>query len=354
MNQEQENKIALTEYAHGAGCGCKIAPSVLQEILKTSTTLPFYDKLLVGNDSNDDAAVYQLNDEEALISTTDFFTPIVDDAFLFGQIAAANAVSDVYAMGGNPLLAVAILGFPVDTLPVSVAQEIIEGARNICAVAKIPLAGGHSIDSKEPIFGLAVTGLVKKAQLKKNNTANEGDYLLLTKPIGAGILSTAQKRKKLLPEHYEEWTAQMIKLNALGAQLANVEGVTAMTDITGFGLLGHVFEMATGSGLSAELHYNKVPILASARQYAAERIIPDATYRNWNAYNPYVQFEAGVNVMEAFNILPDPQTNGGLLVAVKEEGMAQVRQLLIANGYDSFTEPIGRMIARNEKAIYVK
>jgi selenide,water dikinase len=354
MDQIQENKIALTEYAHGAGCGCKIAPAVLQEILNTHTTLPFYDKLLVGNDSNDDAAVYQLNDEESLISTTDFFTPIVDDAFLFGQIAAANAVSDVYAMGGNPLLAVAILGFPVETLPVSVAQQMIEGARNVCATAEIPLAGGHSIDSREPIFGLAVNGLVKTKHLKRNNTATEGDYLLLTKPVGVGILSTAQKRKKLLPEHYEEWTQQMIKLNSIGAALGAIEAVTAMTDITGFGLLGHLLEMTKGSNLSMELYYDKVPILASARQYAAERIIPDATYRNWNGYNPFVQFEAGVNVMEAFNILPDPQTNGGLLVAVKEEGLEQVRQRLIENGYDSFTEPIGRMIARNEKVIYVK
>jgi selenide,water dikinase len=195
---------------------------------------------------------------------------------------------------------------------------------------------------------------VKTKHLKRNNTATEGDYLLLTKPIGVGILSTAQKRKKLLPEHYEEWTTQMIKLNAIGAQLGAIEGVSAMTDITGFGLLGHLLEMTTGSNLSMELYYDKVPILASARQYAAERIIPDATYRNWNAYSPFVQFEAGVNVMEAFNILPDPQTNGGLLVAVKETAMAQIKQLFSDNGYEYFLEPIGKMTAKREKGIYVR
>jgi len=352
MNQPETN-IALTDYAHGAGCGCKIAPSVLQEILKTDSTLPFYEKLLVGNEANDDAAVYQIDEEQALISTTDFFTPIVDDPFLFGQIAAANAISDVYAMGGNPLLAVAILGFPVETLPATVAQRIIEGARVVCAEAKIPLAGGHSIDNKEPVFGLAVNGLVQIKHLKRNNTAVEGDYLLITKPIGAGILSTAQKRKQLKPEHYDTWINQLVTLNTIGAALARIEGVTAMTDITGFGVLGHLYEMASGSGLSAELLYDKLPVLEAARHYAAQRIIPDATYRNWNAYNQQVKFESGVNVMEAFNLLPDPQTNGGLLIAVRENSVEEVQQILRQNGYDAFTEPVGRMIAKQEKTICV-
>jgi len=351
---QQETNIALTEYAHGAGCGCKIAPAVLQEILATDTTLPAYNKLIVGNGSNDDAAVYALNDEEALISTTDFFTPIVDDPFLFGQIAAANAISDVYAMGGTPLMAVAILGFPVETLPVSIAQQIIEGARKSCAAAGIPLAGGHSIDSKEPIFGLAVNGLVKISNLKRNNTAQEGDYLFLTKPIGVGILSTAQKRKQLLPEHYDLWIEQMSMLNKIGSLLGKVAGVTAMTDITGFGLLGHLYEMASGSGLTAELYYDRLPILEAARHYAAQRIIPDATYRNWNAYNQQVKFEPGVNVMEAFNLLPDPQTNGGLLIAIKENALNEVQQALAQEGYNDFLTPVGKMIAIDEKTICVK
>ena len=352
MNLQTENNIALTEYAHGAGCGCKIAPAILQEILQTNTATFSYEKLLVGNDSNDDAAVYQLNDEEALISTTDFFTPIVNDPFLFGKIAAANAISDVYAMGGYPLLAIAILGFPVETLPINVAQQIIEGARTICSEANIPLAGGHSIDSKEPIFGLAVNGLVKTKHLKRNNTAQEGDSLFLTKPVGTGILSTAQKRKQLQPEHNESWIAQLATLNKAGAALGKIDGVTAMTDVTGFGLLGHLYEMAKGSNLSAELYYDKVPILEAAKYYAAQRIIPDATYRNWNAYNQQVKFEPGVNVMEAFNLLPDPQTNGGLLIAVKQNAVKEVQQLLKTHGCD-FLTPIGKMIAVQDKTIIV-
>lgn len=351
---EAKTEIALTEYAHGAGCGCKIAPAVLQQILQTNNAQPQYDKLLIGNDSNDDAAVYQLNDEDALISTTDFFTPIVDDAYVFGKIAAANALSDVYAMGGNPMMAIAILGFPVETLPVELAQRIIEGARTVCAAANIPLAGGHSIDSKEPIFGLAVNGLVKTKNLKRNNTAKDGDYLFLTKPIGVGILSTAQKRKQLQPEHYPIWTEQLVKLNKIGAALGQLEGVTAMTDITGFGLLGHLFEMASGSNLSAELYYDQLPILEAAKQYAAQRILPDATFRNWNAYSMHVKFEPGVNVMEAFNLLPDPQTNGGLLIAVEESAILKVQQALEAEGYTDFVSPIGRMIAKEEKTICVK
>lgn len=349
----QETNIALTEYAHGAGCGCKIAPAVLQEILQTHTPAAANDRLLVGNDTNDDAAVYLLGEEQALITTTDFFTPIVDDAFLFGQVAAANAISDVYAMGGQPIVAIAILGWPVETLPASLAQRVIEGARAVCAQAGIPLAGGHSIDTREPVFGLSVNGLVAPASLKRNNTAREGDLLLLTKPLGTGVLSTAQKRKLLLPEHEQEWIQQLTRLNDIGTALGRIAGVTAMTDVTGFGLLGHLHEMAAGSGLSAELHYASLPIQESARHYAAQRIIPDATYRNWNNYNKDVQFAAGVNVMEAFNLLPDPQTNGGLLIAVKETALPEVQELLSAKGYAAFIQPVGKMTERKEKRIYV-
>jgi selenide,water dikinase len=345
--------IRLTQYAKGAGCGCKIAPGVLQEILQTGTALPAGPLLLVGNGSNDDAAVYRISEEQALITTTDFFTPIVDDAFHFGEIAAANAISDVYAMGGKPLVAIAILGWPVEKLPAALAQQVLEGARKTCMKADIPLAGGHSIDITEPVFGLSVNGLVHPANLKQNNTAQEGDLIFITKPIGAGILATAQKREQLQPQHYEVLIRQLTQLNDLGAALGAIRGVTAMTDVTGFGLLGHLHEMATGSGLSAEINYASIPVTKGARDYAAQRIIPDATYRNWNNYNKDVSFAPGVNVMEAFNLLPDPQTNGGLLIAVQPAAVAEIQALLKENSYGDFMEPIGRFVAKEEKVVQV-
>ncbi|MBS1782575.1 MAG: selenide, water dikinase SelD [Bacteroidetes bacterium] len=348
-----ENKIALTQFSHGGGCGCKIAPAVLQQILATKSPLPTFDKLLVGNASNDDAAVFDIDGEQYLISTADFFTAIVDDPFLFGKIAAANAISDVYAMGGTPNLAIAILGFPVEQLPVEIAKQIVEGARETCLAAQIPLAGGHSIDNKEPIFGLSVNGIVKKEYLKRNNTAQAGDFLFLTKPIGVGILSSAQKQKKLRDEDYEPWVAQLTTLNTIGSELGKISGVSAMTDVTGFGLLGHLHEMSIGSHLSATLFYNRIPIIEAAKKYAAEKVIPNATYRNWNAYNASVSFEPGVNVMEAFNLLPDPQTNGGLLFAVQPNHVSSVQKILTENGYEKFTSPIGKMIPQSEKAIFV-
>ncbi len=348
--------IKLTQYSHGAGCGCKIAPKVLDEILKSSIASPGNlpageagKNLLVGNHSKDDAAVYDLGNGMALISTTDFFMPIVDDAFDFGRIAAANSISDVYAMGGKPLMAIAILGWPVEKLPVELAQKVIEGGRIICAEAGIPLAGGHSIDSQEPIYGLAVTGIVPIENLKKNNTAQEGDYLFLTKPLGVGILSTAQKRGLLKEEHLELMIEQMTTLNKIGEELGKIKGVTAMTDVTGFGLLGHLIEMAEGSGLSAEIYYDKLPISAGVKEYIAQRIFPDATTRNWNAYSDKLKFEKGVNVMEAFTLLPDPQTNGGLLVSVKEESLEEVKNVL-----GEMIEPIGKMLTVGEKRISVK
>lgn len=343
------DSFLLTHYSHGAGCGCKIAPKVLDEILKSSITLPDNDKLLVGNHSKDDAAVYDLGNGMALISTTDFFMPIVDDAFDFGRIAAANSISDVYAMGGKPLMAIAILGWPVEKLPVDLAQKVIEGGRTICTEAGIQLAGGHSIDSPEPIFGLAVTGIVPVENLKQNNTAQEGDYLFLTKPLGVGILSTAQKRGLLNPEHLPVMIKQMTTLNKIGEELGKIKGVTAMTDVTGFGLLGHLIEMTEGSGLSAEIYYDKLPVAEGVRDYISQRIFPDATTRNWSSYSDKVKFEKGVNVMEAFTLLPDPQTNGGLLISVKEEDVEGVKNLL---GKEAV--PIGRMIAANEKRIWVK
>lgn len=351
-----QDPIKLTQYSHGAGCGCKISPKVLDEILKSSFVLPDNlpadktgSKLLVGNHSKDDAAVYDMGNGTALISTTDFFMPIVDDAFDFGKIAAANSISDVYAMGGKPLMAIAILGWPVEKLPVELAQKLIEGGRAICTEAGIPLAGGHSIDSQEPIFGLAVTGIVPIDNLKKNNTAQEGDYLFLTKPLGVGILSTAQKRGLLKEEHLPLMIEQMAALNKAGEELGRIKGVTAMTDVTGFGLLGHLIEMTEGSGLSAEIYYDKLPVAAGVKEYISQRIFPDATTRNWSSYSDKVKFEKGVNVMEAFTLLPDPQTNGGLLLSVKEESVAEVKKVLGEN-----IIPIGKMLAATEKMVYVK
>jgi selenide, water dikinase len=344
----------LTHYSHGAGCGCKISPKVLEQILKTNLVIPDNKNLLVGNSSKDDAAVYDLENGIALISTTDFFMPIVDDAFDFGRIAAANSISDVYAMGGTPLMAIAVLGWPVEKIPVELAQKVIDGARTICREAGIPLAGGHSIDSPEPIFGLAVTGIVEKRNLKKNNTAREGDLIFLTKPLGVGILSTAQKRGLLRDEHLQTMIDQLSALNKIGESLGKLKGVTAMTDVTGFGLLGHLVEMAEGSELSAEIYYDKIPAIDGIREYISQRISPDATSRNWNSYHEKIRFEKGMNVMEAFILLPDPQTNGGILFSVNENSKDEIVRLLRENGLANYTGPIGRFIKKGEKVIEVR
>lgn len=346
-------EIKLTQYSKGGGCGCKIAPSVLQQILQTQNKTPFQN-LLVGNESSDDAAVYQINSETAIISTTDFFLPIVDNAFDFGRIAAANAISDVYAMGGTPLMAIAILGWPIEKLSTGIAQKVLEGGRSICQQAGIPLAGGHTIDSSDPLFGLAVTGTIAIKNLKQNNAAHTGDYLLLTKPIGVGVLSTALKRGVLQNEHYVSLIEQMTALNKIGEALGKIEGVHAMTDVTGFGLLGHLIEMAEGSGLSVELNYSAIKKVEGLDEYLKQRTIPDATFRNWNSYSHKVQFEKGVNVMEAFNLLPDPQTNGGLLIAVAESSLEEVRGILNTAGLTAYTQPVGRFIEKSEKVILVK
>jgi selenide,water dikinase len=351
-NLENKNKIRLTQYSRGAGCGCKISPQVLEEILHSQFTFP--DKnLLVGNSSKDDAAVYDLGNGNAMIATTDFFMPIVDDAFNFGQIASANAISDIYAMGGKPILAIALLGWPVDKLPASMAKEVLEGARNICAKAGIALAGGHSIDSAEPFFGLSVNGIVSINDLKKNNTAKEGDLLFLTKPVGVGILSTAQKRNVLKEADLKVLLDQLTTLNIEGELLGKIKGVSAMTDVTGFGVAGHLIEMAEGSGLSAELNYSRLCLIENVKEYLSQRIVPDATYRNWNSYNKKISFDKGVNVMEAFSILPDPQTNGGLLIAVDSAAVSEVQELLMQKGLKKFATPIGKLISADEKVIHV-
>jgi selenide,water dikinase len=341
--------IKLTQYSHGAGCGCKIAPKVLEDILSTNLSLPDNKKLLVGNSSKDDAAVYDLGNGMALISTTDFFMPIVDDPFEFGRIASANAISDVYAMGGKPIVAIAILGWPINVLPPAIAQKVIEGSKSICAEAGIPLAGGHSIDSVEPIFGLAVNGLVGINNLKKNNTAKEGDVIFLTKPLGVGILTTAEKKGILKGEHKGIAAKQMMQLNKTGEILGSIKGVNAMTDVTGFGLLGHLVEMAEGSGLSAVIDFEKVPlIIDDLKNYIDQKCVPGGTTRNWDSYGDKI---ANISDYQK-TILADPQTNGGLLIAVEENSIEKVKQILSKEGI-GFIKPVGRFIKSEEKIIMV-
>ncbi|MCW5897916.1 MAG: selenide, water dikinase SelD [Flavobacteriales bacterium] len=320
-----EGPVRLTQFSHGAGCGCKIAPAVLETILKSDLGTFPDPRLLVGYGSRDDAAVYDLGDGRALISTTDFFSPIVDDAFDFGRIAATNALSDVYAMGGKPLLAVAILGWPVEKLPAELAARVVEGGRQACHDAGIALAGGHSIDAPEPFFGLAVTGEVSIEQLKRNDTARAGDVLILTKPIGVGILSTAQKRAVLKPEHARIASELMCRSNAVGAELAKLPEVHAMTDVTGFGLAGHLLEMCRGSGLTAEIGYDRIPVIPEAKEYLALGCYADGALRNWKSYHGGI---SGAGDMERMMVLSDPQTSGGLLVAVAPEGALEALHLL--------------------------
>ncbi|WP_445768740.1 selenide, water dikinase SelD [Rheinheimera sp.] len=328
--------IKLTEYSHGAGCGCKISPQLLDSILKTSVN--FTDaKLLVGNASKDDAAAYDLGDGSALLSTTDFFMPICDDAFDFGCIAASNAISDIYAMGGSPLLAIAILGWPVQKLPPELAQQVLEGARHTCKQAGIVLAGGHSIDAPEPMFGLAVSGRVAIEQLKRNDTAKAGDRLYLTKPLGVGILTTAQKQKKLLPEHATLARDSMVQLNRIGADIAKLPGVHAMTDVTGFGLLGHLIEMCEGSGVNAELDSHAIPVLPRVHEYLAKGCIPGGSARNFASYGAKISALS----QEQQALLCDPQTSGGLLVAVSPDAEAAFIHLAVE--YDLSLQPIGEL-----------
>ena len=348
------DNIKLTQYSHGAGCGCKISPKILDEILQSSFSMPDNRRLLVGNHSKDDAAVYNLGNGTALISTTDFFMPIVDDPYNFGRIASANAISDVYAMGGDPVLAIAILGWPINLLPPSVARRVIEGSKSICLEAGIPLAGGHSIDSPEPIFGLAVNGLVKTEHLKQNNTAKEGDLLLLTKKIGVGILTTAEK-KNLLKEGDATLAAeQMMVLNKIGAIVAKHPAVNAMTDVTGFGLLGHLIEMAEGSGCSAHLYASRVrqisPVLMG---YVEQGCVPGGTNRNWESYGAKVVFDNDTTASRYKKILADPQTSGGLLMAVSKEGLEEVQELLKEQGLGNFTETIGEITKANDRVVTV-
>jgi selenide,water dikinase len=340
MTSETLAQIRLTQYSHGAGCGCKIAPSVLDKILHSSLPQPNYDNLLVGNGSRDDAAVYRLPGQagQCVISTTDFFMPIVDDPFDFGRIASANAISDVYAMGGRPLLAIAVLGWPIDKLSPEVAALVTEGARAICAEAGIPLAGGHSIDSPEPIFGLAVTGLVQEKDLKRNDTATVGCRLYLTKPLGVGILTTAQKREILRLEDADIAPAQMRQLNKIGADLGQIAGVRAMTDVTGFGLLGHLTEVCEGSEVQAVVDYQRVPRILAAERYLQQGAVPGGTVRNFQSYGHKV----GALTDEQKFYLCDPQTSGGLLVCV-EPGADEAAAKAVFAQYGLALESFGEL-----------
>lgn len=339
--------IKLTQYSHGAGCGCKISPKVLSSILKSNLEPTIDARLIVGNESNDDAAVYDMGDGTAIISTTDFFMPIVDDPFTFGKIAATNAISDVFAMGGKPLIAIAILGWPINKLAPEIAQQVLEGGRASCKEAGIVLAGGHSIDSPEPIFGLAVTGQVELSKLKRNDTATEGCHLYLTKPLGVGVFTTAQKQGKLLPEHEHIAPDSMSKLNSIGAELANIEGIKAMTDVTGFGLLGHLTEMCLGSGLSAEIELDKIPTFANVQTYIDQNCIPGGTHRNWDSYGHHIQLRNESDKA----LLCDPQTSGGLLIAVEDEACSEVEKLLAENNIG--TQSLGRFIPKSDFLIKV-
>jgi selenide,water dikinase len=327
-----QDAIRLTSFSHGGGCGCKIAPGILSEILKKSTGFPAPKELLVGIETSDDAAVYQLNEEQALIATTDFFMPIVDDPYDFGRIAATNAISDVYAMGGTPIMALALLAMPVDKLPLDVIGKIIQGGEAICVEAGIPVAGGHTIDSVEPIYGLVVMGLAHPSHIKRNATAKPGDKLILGKPLGVGVLSAALKKNALDASGYASLIANATKLNKPGAALAKRPGVHAMTDVTGFGLLGHLLELARGANIGARIDMATIPLLPNVEQLAAQSYVTGASNRNWAAYGAEVELAAQVTATQRA-LLTDPQTSGGLLVACAPDEVEHVLHTFHTTGF---------------------
>ncbi|MEY4729623.1 MAG: selenide, water dikinase SelD [Pseudomonadota bacterium] len=343
MNSPTDLKIKLTSLSHGGGCGCKIAPGVLSEILKKSIGYKVPKELLVGIETSDDAAVYLLNENQALIATTDFFMPIVDDPYDFGRIAATNAISDVYAMGGTPIMALALVGMPIDKLPIETIGKIIQGGEAMCSEAGIPIAGGHTIDSAEPIYGLVVMGLVHPSKVKKNSGAKAGDKLILGKPLGVGILSAAIKKDQLDAAGYAELIANTTKLNKPGRVLADMPDVHALTDVTGFGLLGHLLELCKGAKLSAQLNMKDIPLLARVEQMAADGFVTGASGRNWAGYGTSV--ELGANISPAQKaLLTDPQTSGGLLVSCSPDSVDAVLKLFRDDGFDR-AMVIGEMVA---------
>jgi len=344
-----DQTIKLTSFSHGGGCGCKIAPGVLSEILKKSSGFPVPPQLMVGIETADDAAVYRLNDEQALIATTDFFMPIVDDPFDFGRIAATNAISDVYAMGGTPIMALALVGMPINKLPLETIGEIIRGGESMCAEAGIPIAGGHTIDSVEPIYGLVVMGLVHPSRVKRNADARAGDVLILGKPLGVGVLSAALKKDALGAEGYAAMIANTTKLNKPGKLLAEMEGVHALTDVTGFGLLGHLLELARGAGLEAQLDMASIPLLPGVLQLAHDGYFTGASGRNWEAYGEDVALAESITSAQRA-LLTDPQTSGGLLVSCAPEAAQAVLDLFAREGFGD-ARIIGRMSEGSPRAV---
>jgi selenide,water dikinase len=324
--------IKLTSFSHGGGCGCKIAPGILADILKNSSGFPVPKELMVGIETSDDAAVYKLNDEQALVATTDFFMPIVDDPYDFGRIAATNAISDVYAMGATPIMALALLGMPIDKLPIDIIGRIIKGGESICAEAGIPIAGGHTIDSAEPIYGLVVMGLVHPSRVRRNADAKAGDKLILGKPLGVGILSAALKKDALDAAGYATMLASTTKLNKPGIALAKLDGVHAITDVTGFGLLGHALEMARGSGLAVKLEMVKIPLLQQVHHLATNGFVTGASMRNWAGYGHDVILDKGISAVGKA-LLTDPQTSGGLLVSCEPSAVDEVLTLFARDGF---------------------
>ncbi|MBC3919593.1 selenide, water dikinase SelD [Undibacterium sp. CY18W] len=332
MSTATDTPVRLTSFSHGGGCGCKIAPGVLAEILKKSSGFPVPAALMVGIETSDDAAVYKLNDEQALIATTDFFMPIVDDPFDFGRIAATNAISDIYAMGGTPIMALALVGMPINQLPLEVIGKIIQGGEAICAEAGIPIAGGHTIDSVEPIYGLVVMGLIHPSKVKRNAGAKAGDKLILGKPLGVGILSAALKKQVLDSTGFDTMIASTTKLNKPGQALSDLASVHAMTDVTGFGLLGHLLEVCRGSALGARLNMSAIPLLANVERLARDGYITGASARNWAAYGESVILDAQINPPQQ-SLLTDPQTSGGLLVACDPAAVEDVLAIFRQGGF---------------------
>jgi selenide,water dikinase len=341
--------IKLTSFSHGGGCGCKIAPGVLSEILKNSHGFPVPKELLVGIETADDAAVYQLNDEQALIATTDFFMPIVDDPFDFGRIAATNAISDVYAMGGTPIMALALVGMPINKLPVETIGQIIKGGESICAEAGIPIAGGHTIDSVEPIYGLVVMGLIHPSKVKRNADAKAGDVLVLGKPLGVGVLSAALKKGQLDDQGYQAMIANTTKLNKPGKALSELAGVHAMTDVTGFGLLGHLLELARGAKLEAQLEMRQIPLLPNVEQLARDGYFTGASGRNWEAYGKDVKLAESITPAQ-HSLLTDPQTSGGLLVSCDPASVDDILALFHREGFGE-AAVIGRMTVGEARVV---
>lgn len=343
MNAPDNLPIKLTSFSHGGGCGCKIAPGVLSEILKKSSGFPVPPQLLVGIETADDAAVYKLNDEQALIATTDFFMPIVDDPYDFGRIAATNAISDVYAMGGTPIMALALVGMPIDKLPLETIGKIIQGGESICAEAGIPIAGGHTIDSVEPIYGLVVMGLVHPSKIKRNADARAGDKLILGKPLGVGVLSAALKKGALDAAGYAAMIENTTKLNKPGKALSELPGVHALTDVTGFGLLGHLLELARGAGLEARLDMDRIPLLPGVQELASGGFVTGASGRNWAGYGHQVELAERITPAQQM-LLTDPQTSGGLLVACAPDTVDEVLALFAREGF-AHAAVIGEMQA---------